>query len=58
MTWTMLGKKLKYKQFRSLLLENSSISMLKQHQILGNSFNEWKGNLEQIDDVCVIGVRI
>ena len=25
--------------------------------ILEEQFDEWKGNLEQLDDVCVIGVK-
>ena len=32
--------------------------MNNQHDILSKAFTEWKGNLEQIDDVCVIGVRV
>jgi len=28
-----------------------------QHELLSQAFDEWKGKLEQIDDVCVIGVR-
>jgi hypothetical protein len=29
-----------------------------QKQKLNDVFNEWKGSLEQVDDVCLIGVRI
>jgi hypothetical protein len=32
--------------------------MEEQNIIIDNAFEAWKGNLEQIDDVCVIGVRI
>jgi hypothetical protein len=32
--------------------------MEEQKTILNETFNSWKGDLEQIDDVCVIGVRI
>ncbi|MBL4594669.1 MAG: tetratricopeptide repeat protein [Flavobacteriales bacterium] len=52
------GKKFKYKPFKELLLKNSNRSMKEQLDGLANSFNNWKGDLEQIDDVCVIGVRI
>jgi serine phosphatase RsbU (regulator of sigma subunit) len=52
------GKKFKYKQFKELLLKNHKDSMQEQLNSLTNTFNNWKGNLEQIDDVCVIGVRI
>jgi serine phosphatase RsbU (regulator of sigma subunit) len=52
------GKKLKYKPFKELLLSMSSKSMDEQHTVLSEAFDSWKGEMEQIDDVCVIGVRI
>ena len=52
------GKKFKYKQFKELLIKNRNESMTEQLNILLSSFNNWKGDLEQIDDVCIIGVRI
>lgn len=32
--------------------------MSKQKELLNITFEDWKGNLEQLDDVCVVGVRI
>jgi len=32
--------------------------MNEQKKILEQRFNDWKGELEQVDDICVIGVRI
>jgi len=52
------GKKFKYKQLRDLFLANSQKPMLTQKDLLISSFYAWKGDLEQIDDVCVIGVRV
>ena len=52
------GKKLKSTGFKALLLQASQLSIEKQHQLFASFFTEWKGELEQIDDVCVIGVRI
>ena len=52
------GKKLKYKPFKEMLIENSTKSMAEQEQKLIELFEEWKGDLEQLDDVCVIGVKI
>lgn len=52
------GKKFKYKQLKELLMKNASKKMSEQHDILLNAFNNWKGNLEQVDDVCIIGVRV
>ena len=27
-------------------------------ELIRNYFEKWKGNLEQVDDVCIIGVRV
>jgi serine phosphatase RsbU (regulator of sigma subunit) len=51
-------KKFKYKQFEDLLLSNSNKGMFEQKEILSNSFQNWKGNLEQTDDVLVFGIKI
>ena len=52
------GKKMKYKPFKSLLNANSHKRMEEQYLTLETHFNVWKGDLEQVDDVCVIGVRV
>ncbi len=52
------GKKFKYKQLQELLISIQPEPMLKQEEILLDTLNEWKGNLEQVDDVLVIGVRV
>lgn len=52
------GKKFKYKQLESLLLDNHKRPMDDQKVMLDKVFEEWKGAYEQIDDVCIIGVRI
>ena len=52
------GKKFKYEPFRDLLMANQSKNMNDQKMLLDKTFEDWKGNLEQVDDVCVIGVRI
>ena len=52
------GKKFKYKQLEELLISISHESMEIQKQKLEEVFENWKDNLEQVDDVCVIGVRI
>jgi serine phosphatase RsbU (regulator of sigma subunit) len=52
------GKKLKYKAFQELLVESSDFSMQEQQQKLQDFFENWKGKLDQIDDVLVIGIRI
>jgi len=52
------GKKFKYKQLEELLLDISTKDMTTQQHILLDQLSKWKGDLEQIDDVCVIGVRV
>ena len=45
-------------KFRELLKDISDKPMTEQKQLLENSFNEWKGENEQSDDVIVAGIRI
>jgi len=52
------GKKFKYNQLKELLSNSKDIGMDEQLSILKNSFEKWKGNLVQIDDVLVTGIRI
>ncbi|RLD52001.1 MAG: hypothetical protein DRI94_04425 [Bacteroidetes bacterium] len=52
------GKKFKLKQFRELLLSVHKKTGQEQKQILEDTFLEWKGNYEQIDDVLVMGLKI
>ncbi len=52
------GKKYKYKKLSELLMSIHSKSLVEQKNILENEFETWKGDLEQVDDVTVIGLRI
>lgn len=52
------GKKFKYKQFEELLLSIHQLEMAEQKSRIELTFEKWKGQLEQVDDVCVIGTRI
>lgn len=52
------GKKYKYKRFKELLLNHSQLKMIDQKAKISSEFWEWKQGFEQIDDVCVMGVRI
>lgn len=51
------GKKYKYKRFRELLKSVESEALKKQKEIIEEAFETWKGNHEQVDDVCIIGVK-
>ncbi|CAN5457183.1 hypothetical protein BH10BAC1_BH10BAC1_16720 [soil metagenome] len=52
------GKKFKYKQLKEVLLSNNELPPNQQKQKLESTFTEWSGNLEQVDDVCIIGLRL
>jgi tetratricopeptide (TPR) repeat protein len=52
------GKKFKYKPMEDLLLKIHSLPGREQQRILERNFAEWKGQLEQIDDVSVIGLVV
>lgn len=52
------GKKFKYKQFQELLLSIHDKEMEVQKIILEEALEKWRGSLEQVDDILVIGIRI
>ena len=52
------GKKNKHKQLQEFLFSISDKEMSWQQQKLNDAFNDWRGNLLQVDDVCIVGVRI
>jgi len=52
------GKKFKYKQLQELLLKNYKLSMKEQKGILDEVLEQWKGDLEQVDDVLVVGLSV
>jgi serine phosphatase RsbU (regulator of sigma subunit) len=52
------GKKFKAQKFKELLLSVQPESMEKQKQLIEEAFEAWRGNREQIDDICVVGIRI
>jgi len=52
------GKKFMYKQFKQMLIAAYDLSLEKQLELIEGTFDEWKGTMEQVDDVCVIGVKV
>lgn len=52
------GKKLKYKNFLQILQSVQEEPINEQEKTILNNFRKWKGSLEQIDDVLVIGLRV
>jgi serine phosphatase RsbU (regulator of sigma subunit) len=51
-------KKLMTKKFKEILLSIQHLSMPEQEKYLAQFIDEWRGIMEQTDDVLVIGVRV
>jgi len=51
-------KKFKYNQFKAMLTGLNGMPMLEQRENLNTTITNWMGDIEQLDDICVIGVRI
>jgi tetratricopeptide (TPR) repeat protein len=52
------GKKFKYKQLQQLLIDNVKLTMEEQGRVLNNTLEAWKGSLEQVDDILVMGIKV
>ncbi|HXC06160.1 MAG TPA: two-component regulator propeller domain-containing protein, partial [Bacteroidia bacterium] len=52
------GKKFKYKQMKDLLLSLHTQKMTEQRTALDQEIEKWRGTLEQVDDILVIGFRV
>ena len=46
------------RKLKKLLLKISSENVDAQLQVLKTEFELWKGNEDQVDDVCLMGLRI
>ncbi|NCG30697.1 MAG: tetratricopeptide repeat protein [Bacteroidetes bacterium] len=52
------GKKYKSVKFKQTLIELAAQPIVDQKELLDREFESWKGNHEQIDDVCVVGLKV
>jgi serine phosphatase RsbU (regulator of sigma subunit) len=52
------GKKFKVRPFKNFLISIAQLPMQEQKEKLQHTFTSWKGDEEQVDDVCIIGVKI
>lgn len=52
------GKKFKSRQFKAALSDQGQLSMKEQGEALEKLFMNWKGDMAQVDDVCVMGIRL
>jgi serine phosphatase RsbU (regulator of sigma subunit) len=52
------GKKFMSKRFKRLLLEIHTLPMEQQKEKLWQTILEWRGEIEQVDDIIILGIRI
>lgn len=52
------GKKFKTRNLKKMLSELSFLPMIEQFSAIQQNFEKWKGEHEQLDDICIIGVKI
>ena len=52
------GKKFKYIPFKRMILEHASLPMEAQNHVFSRTLDEWQGSNEQIDDICMVGVKL
>jgi serine phosphatase RsbU (regulator of sigma subunit) len=52
------GKKFKYKPLNELILANADRPLNELREILNGTLDEWKQNLEQVDDILIVGIRV
>jgi serine phosphatase RsbU (regulator of sigma subunit) len=52
------GKKYKYSRLKELIASAYHKNMNEQLALLSEEFEKWKGNIEQVDDVCIMGIKL
>lgn len=52
------GKKFRSQKFRELIKTASKLPMNQQRDLLERRFLDWRNDLDQVDDVCVLGIRV
>lgn len=52
------GKKYKTARFKKFLVSIQNLSIEAQKEAINKEFEDWKKDIEQLDDVCILGVKI
>jgi len=50
-------KKMTIKRFHEVLVNSCNLGITEQGEKLEEFFNQWKGEVDQIDDVCLVGIQ-
>jgi serine phosphatase RsbU (regulator of sigma subunit) len=53
-----MNKKFTYKSMKEVLLKNAHKAMNEQKELINKTYDDWKGDYMQIDDVVLVGVKI
>jgi serine phosphatase RsbU (regulator of sigma subunit) len=54
----MTDKKFKHKQLKNIITSVAGLKMAEQRQILEETYNNWKGDSHQVDDVLIFGFQL
>ena len=52
------GKKFKYKQLQEILVSIAKLPLSEQHALLNKTIESWQGQLDQVDDILIVGIRV
>lgn len=52
------GKKFMHRQFKEILLKHAGLPFKEQKRLLSEALANWQGELDQVDDILVIGVQV
>jgi len=52
------GRKFLHSQLKDMLLKNAHLSINEQKEILETTYNNWRGNLSQVDDIIILGIKV
>lgn len=54
---TQFGKKFKYSRLKTTLANVQQLNSIQQKEFMARTFEDWKGNMFQVDDVLMLGIK-
>ncbi len=52
------SQKMKSSRFKEIIISCAHKTSVEQHKIIESSFEDWRGNNQQVDDVLIMGIKI